>query len=69
MRDVQRELTQMGCFARGLHIHHHERRGERSDGNNPFQAAFERHLLSCRHGAGEAQYGHGCQCEASAAGK
>ena len=36
-------------------------------GDNPFQAAFERHLLSRDHGAGEAQYGRkpASQCEAS----
>ena len=57
-------LTQMGRFARGLDIHLQERRGERRDGDIPFQAALERHLLSGGRGAGESQDGQDGQREA-----
>src|SRR5262249_19184081 len=37
---------------------------ERSDGDIPFKAAFERHRVACRYGANEAQCGQNCQREA-----
>src|SRR5437016_13376144 len=51
--------------ARGLDKHGHERGSKWSDGNVTFQTAFESYVLSCRYGAGEAQYGEGreSQCD------
>src|SRR5437870_7931296 len=54
----------MGSVYRGVHSRR-QYRGAPSDDNNPCEAAFERHLLSCGHGAGEPQYDQECQHEAS----
>jgi hypothetical protein len=63
VRDGQRELTQLGSVSRGVHKYRDTLRGGRTDFNNPVQAAFEWHRLSCRHVAGEAEYGQGCHSE------
>src|SRR5262249_44853177 len=59
-----REPTKLVRVTRGVHQHGHERWGERSDGNVPYKAACERHLLSCRNRAREPDYGQKCQREA-----
>src|SRR5207249_1486217 len=57
VRDGQRELTKIGSVSGGVHRRRQDRGAprdgrNRGDGNNPYEAAFERHLLSCGHGAG-----------------
>ena len=53
VRDFYREPTQVRSVTRALYEHERERGVTWRDGNNPFQATFEGHLLSRRHGAGQ----------------
>jgi hypothetical protein len=57
VRDFYPEKTQMGSITSAVYTHEAELGVNRRDANNPFQPAFERHLVLCRRRAGE----HGCQ--------